>query len=126
MRLLAPRLALGDDLVALVPDDVRGDDGGFRALATPFAGEYGVVGPRAAPLERLFFLEQAPAHECIPLSVAEGRTQLLRNTLAYVRDADTAGRLQDVAARVAARVPCARLRFARDDGMARFLVPQRP
>jgi hypothetical protein len=116
VRLLAPRTPLGDDLVALVID---GD--AVRAEATPFAGELGVVAPAGAPLARLYFLEQAQAHERLPLDVAQSRAAILRNTLAYVREPATAGLLQDAAAAIAARVPCARLRFARDPGIAQFL-----
>lgn len=117
VRLLAPRPPLGDDLVALVPD---GD--GFQALATPFAGEYGPVAPRSAPLARLYFIEQAPEHRAIPLDAASARAAILRNTLAYVRDPDTASRFLDVAARIAASTPCAKLRFLRDGGVAAALI----
>ncbi len=116
VRLLEPRTPLGDDLVALVPDGE-----GFRALATPFAGEYGVVAPVSAPLARLYFIEQADEHARIPLDAASARARILRNTLSYARDVDTIGHLQDVADRLARRVPCARVRFLRDAGVARWL-----
>src|SRR5439155_7234693 len=62
VRLLAPRTPLGDDLIAILPDGA-----GFAARATPFAGEYGPVAPRDAPLARILFLEQAPEHRALPL-----------------------------------------------------------
>jgi hypothetical protein len=114
VRLLSPRPPLGDDLVALVP----GPTGGFVARSLPFAGEYGVVAPLEAPLARIAFLEQAPVNEAIPLSESDARARILRNTLAYVRDRETAQRLQDVAGQLAGSTPAIRLRFQRDPSMA--------
>ena len=123
VRLLAPpRVPLGDDLVALFPSQ----GGCFEARATPFAGEYGVVAPRSAPLARLHFLEQADEHKLIPLSIPEARTHILRNTLAYAREPETAGLLQDVAARIAERTPAVRLRFRKDRDVAEALFPKVP
>ena len=116
VRLLAPRPPLGDDLVALLPD---GD--GFRVHATPFAGEYGPVACRSAPLGRLYFLEQAVENRLSLLDRAAARTLVLRNTLAYVRDPITARALQEVAGRLVEAVPCCRLRFRREPAIGELL-----
>lgn len=116
VRLLRPRPTLGDDLVALIQAGGR-----FAAHALPFAGEYGVVPPASAPLAHLYFLEQASEHAAHSLAEDEARRRILRNTLAHARDLSTVGLLQDVAAKIAARVACARLRFRRDQGIVQAL-----
>ena len=50
--------------------------------------------------------------------VVDARARLRRNTLAYARGPALAGLLMDAAARIAAAVPAARLRFRRSSDVA--------
>lgn len=101
---------LNDDRVML-----RRHNGRFRVHGTPWHGDLPVTNPGSAPLQALFFLEHAAAHQLIPLSPEQAQRQLL--TSAWLPLWDRRGgvaQTMSLCRELARAVPCYRLRFRRD------------
>lgn len=56
------------------------------------------------------------------MSRTEGMRELMRHVLVYVAEPDTAGHVLAAGARAAQSIPCHRLHFAKDPGVASVLA----
>ena len=73
------RLWMRQPGVRLLSDDrviLRQHNGSFRMYGTPWHGDAGVSSPSSAPLSAIFFLEQAPQHELLPISQSQAAAEL--------------------------------------------------
>lgn len=103
---------LNDDRV-LVRRDPTGR--AFRVHGTPWHGDLASTNPGSAPLQAVFFLEHAAAHEVIALCAAEAEREIM--TSAWLPLWDRQGGLATtmrVCRELVRSVPCYRLRFRRD------------
>jgi hypothetical protein len=105
---------VSDELVILRP----GADGTWRAHVTPFIGSEGLPHGRSLPLRGVHFLAQAPGHRRTPMAPAAALREILRHVLVYVAEPRTADTVLGAAAALVAAVPCHRLEFAKDCGVA--------
>lgn len=112
----APR-SLGDELIV-----ARSVGAGWRAFATPFAGENGPAERADAELAGLVFLEKAAAHRTRRLPKREALRRLLRCVVAFVVDARSAEQALAAAADLTERVPAHVLEFARRPDVADVLA----
>lgn len=65
--------------VRLLSDDriiVRRHQREFRMYGTPWHGDAGVASPGSAPLAAIFFLEQAPRHQILPIAQPQAAAEL--------------------------------------------------
>jgi hypothetical protein len=65
------RLWMSEPGVQMLSDDriiLRKQDGKFRMYGTPWHGDAGVASAGSAPLCAVFFLEQAPQHQLLPIA----------------------------------------------------------
>ena len=62
---------LSDDRIIL-----RQHQGGFRMYGTPWHGDAGVASAGSAPLTAIYFLEQAPAHQILPIAPPQAAAEL--------------------------------------------------
>lgn len=120
---------LADELVIIMPDrddqhdaqnDARG--GAWRVHVPPFLGGVALPFGVHAPLTGVHVLVQAPRHQRALLPRTEAVRALLPHVLAYVAEPDTAAHALAAAAAVTAAVPCYRLEFAKNPGVARVLA----
>lgn len=82
---------------------------------TPWHGEAALAAPAAAPLKGIFLLRQAPRVTIDPLPPgAAAATQLLARSFAPLHDGDAVVSSVTFLEHVVQRVPCAELRFTRD------------
>jgi hypothetical protein len=73
------RLWMRQPGVRLLSDDriiLRQQDGVYRMYGTPWHGDAGVSSPESAPLSAIFFLEQAPAHQILPIAQPQAAAEL--------------------------------------------------
>jgi hypothetical protein len=73
------RLWMRQPGVKLLSDDriiLRRRDGAYRMYGTPWHGDAGVASPGDTPLSAVFFLEQAPAHQVLPIAQAQAAAEL--------------------------------------------------
>jgi hypothetical protein len=111
---------LADELVIVMPGD--GDAApAWRVHVPPFLGGVALPFGAGAPLAGVHVLVQAPHHERALLPRTEAVRALLPHVLAYVAEPDTAARALAAAAALTAAVPCYRLEFAKNPGVARVL-----
>ena len=119
-RLLRARepapVSLGDELII-----ARRHGRGFRAYATPFAGENGPAAFAQAPLAGLCFLAQAAAHRARPIPRADALRRLLRNVVAFVTTPAQAARTLDCAADLVGCVTAHILEFSKQSDVADVL-----
>jgi hypothetical protein len=108
---------LADELVIAMP----GADQGWDVHVPPFLGGVGLPHGARAPLAEAHVLVQAPRHRRTPLSRTEAVRALLPHVLAYVAEPETAALALAAAAALTAAVPCYRLEFAKDPGVAAVL-----
>lgn len=108
---------LADELVIAMP----GADQGWDLHVPPFLGGVALPHGARAPLAELHVLVQAQHHRRTPLSRTEAVRALLPHVLVYVAEPETAARALAASAALAAAVPCYRLEFAKDPGVARVL-----
>ncbi len=112
-------------IVRLAPSDatvltdevsyVRRVGQGYEAYGTPFAGELARSGANlSAPLDTVFFLEQAPANNIQPICPRDAARALLRHILFFAEDADLGRAVFDSAVAFVSRVHTARLAFRPD------------
>jgi hypothetical protein len=108
---------LADELVIVMP----GASQGWDVHVPPFLG--GVDLPHGAHerLAEMHVLVQAPHHRRTALSRTEAVRALLPHVLVYVAEPETAALALAAGAALAAAVPCYRLEFAKDPGVARVL-----
>jgi hypothetical protein len=108
---------LADELVVVMP----GADQGWEVHVPPFLGGVALPFGARARLAELHVLVQAPQHRRTALSRAEAVRALLPHVLVYVAEPETAALALAAGAELAAAVPCHRLEFAKDPGVARVL-----
>jgi hypothetical protein len=73
------RLWMSDPGVKLLSDDriiIRKQDGQFWMYGTPWHGDAGVSSPGRAPLSAIFFLEQAPVNQFLPIARTTAAAEL--------------------------------------------------
>ena len=108
------RLWMSEPGVKLLSDDriiIREQDGKFWMYGTPWHGDAGVSSPGRAPLSAIFFLEQAPLNQFLPIARTTAAAELfarafvphyheagIRFTLAFLDDLTHA-------------IPCSSFRF---------------
>jgi hypothetical protein len=93
----------------------------WRVHVPPFLGGVTLPFGADAPLTGVHVLVQAPHHQRALLPRTEAVRALLPHVLAYVAEPDTAAHALAAAAALTASVPCYRLEFAKDPGVARVL-----
>jgi hypothetical protein len=100
--------------VKLLSDDriiIRKQDGQFWMYGTPWHGDAGVSSPGRAPLSAIFFLEQAPANELLPIARTTAAAELFARAFVphYLEAAIrfTLGFLDDLTH----AIPCSSFRF---------------
>jgi hypothetical protein len=108
---------LADELVIAMP----GADQGWDVHVPPFLGGVGLPHGAHERLAETHVLVQAPHHRRTPLARTEAVRALLPHVLAYVAEPETAALALAAAAALTAAVPCYRLEFAKDPGVARVL-----
>lgn len=108
---------LADELVMVMPDANQG----WLVHVPPFLAGVAVPHGAHARLAEMHVLAQAPEHRRTRLSRTEAVRALLPHVLAYVAEPETAARALAAVASLAASVPCHRLEFAKDPGVARVL-----
>jgi hypothetical protein len=87
----------------------------------PFLGGVALPFGAHAPLTGVHVLVQAPHHQRALLPRTDAVRALLPHVLAYVAEPETAAHALAAAAALTAAVPCYRLEFAKDPGVARVL-----
>jgi hypothetical protein len=114
---------VSDELLIAAPAqrDERADDTGWCAHVTPFIGSGGLSHRTYHPIAGIHFLVQAASHQRSPMSRADGLRELMHHVLVYVAEPDTAGRVLSAAMALTAAVPCDRLAFAKNPGVATVL-----
>lgn len=95
--------------------------GAWRVHVPPFLGGVALPFGADAPLAGVHVLVQAPAHQRALLPRTDAVRALLPHVLAYVAEPETADHALAAAAALTAAVPCYRLEFAKDPGVARVL-----
>lgn len=124
---------LADELVIVMPDQALtatsdatpmpgATPGAWRVHVPPFLGGVTLPFGAHAPLAGVHVLVQAPHHRRALLPRTEAVRALLPHVLAYVAEPDTAAHALTAAAALTAAVPCYRLEFAKDPGVARVLA----
>lgn len=108
---------ISDELVAVRPDE----HGTWQAHVTPFLGDPGLPRGESWPVAALHFLAQAREHRRTSVAPPTALRELLRHVLVYVAEPETAGHVLDCASGLAVSVPCHRLEFAKDPGVAEVL-----
>jgi hypothetical protein len=93
----------------------RGDR--LWAFGTPWHGSGRFASPRGLPLGGIYFLARGRRSSITPLPVPAAAAELFARSFPPPWEAAGITRVLDLCARVAAEVPCARLRF-RPDGSA--------
>jgi len=109
------RLA-GDDAV-LMNDDriiVRMEDGRPRMYGTPWHGDHPGVDPRGVDLERIIFIERAPAGSVEPIRGISAAAQLFARTFTPVWSADGLDFTLGLAGGITSATPCFRMGFTPD------------
>lgn len=87
----------------------------------PFLGGVALPFGAHAPLTGVHVLVQAPQHQRALLPRTDAVRALLPHVLVYVAEPETAAHALAAAAALTAAVPCYRLEFAKDPGVARVL-----
>ena len=120
---------LADELLIVMPEQAPGATGAagnappaWHVHVPPFLGGVALPFGAHAPLAGVHVLVQAPHHQRAPLPRTEAVRALLPHVLAYVAEPDTAARALAAAAALTALVPCYRLEFAKNPGVARVLA----
>ena len=73
------RLWMRQPGVPMLSDDriiLRQHDGNYRMYGTPWHGDAGVASAGSAPLTAIYFLEQAPAHQILPVAPPQAAAEL--------------------------------------------------
>ena len=105
---LSPDAALLSDEISIV----RIRDGRLRCHGSPFWGELGTPGENTeVDVAAIHFLRHAEHHTATPLTARRALERLLPNVLFFAAEPGLVGRVLDVAAEVAAAVPCFALGF---------------
>jgi len=111
-----PARKIGDELLVLA----RGE-AGWSVYVPPYLGPAGIAHGAEAPLAAIHFLVQAPVHARSLVAPAVAMRELLRHVLIYVAEQRTAGHVLALADALTAAVPCYRLEFRKDPGVAEVL-----
>lgn len=116
---------LADELVIVMPGASPGANAGaagpWDVHVPPFLGGPGLPHGARAPLAETHVLVQAGHHRRTRLARTEAVRALLPHVLAYVAEPETAALALAAAAALTAAVPCYRLEFAKDPGVAAVL-----
>jgi hypothetical protein len=108
---------LADELVIAMPAANQGWD----LHVPPFLGGVALPFGTSAPLSEMHVLVQAQHHRRTALSRTEAVRALLPHVLVYVAEPETAAHALAACAALAAAVPCYRLEFAKNPGVAPVL-----
>lgn len=111
------RVKLADELIIVGPVE----HGGFAAHVTPFIGSEGLPHGTSVPVASVDFLVQARRHRRARVARRDAVRELMRHVLVYVAEPATAGRVLAAASRLTDQVPCHRLEFEKDAGVAAAL-----
>ncbi|MBE7450846.1 MAG: hypothetical protein HS111_18720 [Kofleriaceae bacterium] len=114
----APARKIGDELLVLRRDATVG---AWSAYVPPYLGPAGIAHGAQAPLDAVHLLVQAPHHARTLVGAAAALRELLRHVLVYVAEPRTADHVLAIAADLTREVPCYRLEFRKDPGVARVL-----
>jgi len=110
--------------VTLLSDDriiVRRMEGKFRMYGTPWHGDAGIASPESAPLERLYFIEQAARNYVQALSPVDAAARLLVRCFPPFYDKAGMEFILDFLAQVAEEIPCYELGFVPDASAIDFV-----
>lgn len=113
---------LSDELLIVAPERPGEHLSPPAVHVTPFIGSRGLPHGTSTPIAAVYFLNQAPDHRREPMTRTDGLRELLRHVLVYVAEPETAESVLDVASRLVQCVPCHRLHFAKDPGVASVLA----
>ena len=112
------RLWMRQPGVRLLSDDriiLRRQNGVYRMYGTPWHGDAGVSSPATAPLSAIFFLEQAPSHQVVPISQPQAAAELFaRAFLPHYVKSGIEFTLQFLD-QLTRSIPCSIFRFAPTD-----------
>jgi len=109
--------ALSDEIVAL--GMVAGAP---VAFATPFTGGPSPAGRKSGPLAAICFIHKADENRVAPAERRSAFRRIMRNTLAYVADAETAGGIMAAAHDISASTGLHELDFQKSPAIHDFLV----
>jgi hypothetical protein len=98
---------------------VRARGGRLWAFGTPWHGSGRFASPRGLPLGGLFFLARGQEASVAALSAPAAAAELFARSFPPPWEAEGSARVLSLCARVAAAVPCARLRFRPDASAVR-------
>ena len=109
---------LADELVIVMPGATPD---AWCVHVPPFLGGVALPFGAHAPLTGVHVLVQAPHHQRALLPRTDAVRALLPHVLVYVAEPETAAHALAAAAALTAAVPCYRLEFAKEPGVARVL-----
>jgi hypothetical protein len=104
-----PAHVLSDDRMIVRPRGAR-----LWAFGTPWHGSGRFASPRALPLGGIYFLARGRKSSVAPMPPAAAAAELFARSFPPPWEAEGITQVLDLCARVAADVPCARLRFRPD------------
>jgi hypothetical protein len=111
------RLWLREGRAGVLSDDriiLRREKGRLWMHGTPWHGDAGVAAPQAAPLDRIYFLEQGERNQILPLGRARAAAELLARSFVPFHSAPGLEFSLNFLAEVARDVPCRIFRFLPD------------
>jgi len=109
-------LVLNDDRIV-----IRRCGDNFRMFGTPFHGDYSGVSPNGLPLEKIFFLFHADAHESRCLSNLKATSMILTRCFPPLWNAKEMAFTLDFCTQLTHAVPCYALGFRPDESVIDFV-----
>jgi hypothetical protein len=109
-------LVLNDERVI-----IRRSQGHSWLYGTPWTGEHGSPSPQGVPLESIFFLNHGNGHHADRAEKMESAAMLLARSFPPLWDDQALGRCLDFISGVVEEIPCYRLGFAPNEGVADFV-----
>jgi hypothetical protein len=116
-RSLGSARVLSDDRIIL-----RREEGRIWMHGTPWHGDAGVAAPLAVPLKHVYFLEQGPRNEFLPLRPARATAELLARSFVPFHSAQGLEFSLNFLGEVAAELPCRVFRFLPDASAVRAIM----
>jgi hypothetical protein len=110
--------------VSILSDDriiVRQREGHFWVYGTPWPGEGGMCSPEAAPLDRVFLIQQAKENRAVPLSPLDAASRLLVRSFVTFWDAEGMVFTLELLGALSQAVPCYELGFVPDKSVVDFV-----
>ncbi len=114
-----PARKIGDELIVLRRDP--GSPTSWSVYVPPYLGPSGIDHGASAPLEAIHVLVQAPHHARTAMAPTAALRELLRHVLIYVAEPRTAEHVLALVAELTRQVPCHKLEFRKDPGVAGVL-----